>query len=75
MKFNDFDENIAGFIGWDLSKALEGIREIGWHAEVNFSCPVKGKPAGRARVIRLTRVAEKKVAVVAAHQAIGEGGD
>ena len=68
MKIENVDENIAGFIGWDLSKALEEIKEIGWQAEVNFSCPVKGTPAGRDRVIRLTRVAEKKVAVVAARQ-------
>jgi len=75
MKIENVDENIVDFIGWDLSIALEKIREIGWQIEVNFSCPVKGKPAGRVRVIRLTRVAEKKVAIVAAHQVIGEGGD
>ena len=68
MKSENIDENMAGFIGWDLSLALEKIREMGWQADVNFSCPVKGKPAGRARVIRQTRVAEKKVAIVAAYQ-------
>ena len=66
MKLENVDEYIADFIGWDLSKALDAIRDNGWQAEVNFSYPVKGKPAGRARVIRLTRVDEKKVAVVAA---------
>ena len=75
MIFNQVNENIVDFIGWDLSKVLEKIGEIGWRAEVNFSCPVKGKPAGRARVIRLTRIAEKEVVVIAAYQVMGEGGD
>ncbi|WP_066635257.1 hypothetical protein [Desulfolucanica intricata] len=69
------EENILNLIGWDLSKTLEELRNAGWQAEVNFTCPIKGKPAGRARVIRLTRVAEKIVAVVAARQVLSEGGD
>ena len=75
MKVANLAEDVLDLIGWDLGLALEKISEIGRQAVVDFSCPVKGKTAGRARVIRLTRVAEKKVLVVAANQAKREGGD
>jgi hypothetical protein len=75
MTVGQANENILDYIGWELDKALEKIKENGWQIEVSISYPVKGKPAGPARIIRLTRITEKKAAIIAAHQVLGEGGD
>lgn len=56
----------------ELNEALDMCKDAGVEVDLSYTCPPRGNPTGRQRVVRFRMISGQKAELVVAREVVGK---